>query len=283
MTTTFDCPIYQIRDPRLLLRPVHRDMVRYQELYDSIKEHGVLTGILVMRTGENEYELVAGMHRLDISRRLGYESIPVIVKDYSPQKALELQLQENVQRIDCTRSEIARQLIRIQNVYPKITLLQLARLSGKSTKWVKCQLELLKLDDKVQQSVDRGDMPVMNAYQLTRLPARSVPDFITASILMGRDEFKALINKKVVDLRESRAPPAGPSNEFEPHPYMRSIKEALNDADRVAIELGGGDLSHCEGFLSGVLWMLHLDPPTVSRRRAEYEDRLATQTLKKEI
>lgn len=273
--STFDCPLEQIYDPRVLLRPIRRDTVRYQELYDSIAEHGVLSSIAVMRTGEGEYELVAGMHRLDISRRLRRKTIPTTVRDYSPQKALELQLQENIQRIDATRTEIATQLIRIQQIHPKITLLQLSRLSGKSTKWVKCQLALLELDEEIQRSVDRGTMPVMNAYQLTRLPARSVPEFTTHAILMGRDEFKALVTKKIVEMREARSPPASRPNKFEPHPYMRSIKEALNSnfAANEAADRTAYGVEFNVGFREGVLWMMHLDKPTVDKRRMEYEER----------
>jgi ParB family transcriptional regulator, chromosome partitioning protein len=70
---------------------------------DNIRQHGVLQPILLRPLPDGEagmYELVAGARRFRASKLAKRESIPATVRELTDAQALELQVIENVQRVD---------------------------------------------------------------------------------------------------------------------------------------------------------------------------------------
>ena len=65
------------------------------ELADSIKSQGVLQPLLV-RIADRGYEMVAGERRLRAAKLAGLEAVPVMVKDISDAKMLEISIVENI-------------------------------------------------------------------------------------------------------------------------------------------------------------------------------------------
>lgn len=55
----------------------------YQDLQDSIGKHGFLTPILVWRAPDHKFYLRYGASRVLVANRMGLETIPAIVCDYS--------------------------------------------------------------------------------------------------------------------------------------------------------------------------------------------------------
>src|SRR5512135_1115965 len=76
------------------------DEAALQELADSIREHGLIQPLIVTRTSEDLFTLIAGERRWRAAQLAGLESLPVIVKEAAPQQMLEMALVENVQRAD---------------------------------------------------------------------------------------------------------------------------------------------------------------------------------------
>src|SRR4051794_32753328 len=69
------------------------------QLAQNIREKGLLSPPIVMKTDESEvYVLAAGQRRLRAVEKLGWESIPVIIAETG--NALEIALIENLQRED---------------------------------------------------------------------------------------------------------------------------------------------------------------------------------------
>ena len=58
------------------------DKEKLDELTSSIKEHGVLQPILVVKD-ENGYTIVAGERRWRAAKNAGLKEIPAIIKDYT--------------------------------------------------------------------------------------------------------------------------------------------------------------------------------------------------------
>ena len=84
------------------------------ELVASIREHGVLQPLIVTRADNDTYALVAGERRWRAARAAGLLTVPVVVKETTPRKRLEIALVENIQRQDLSPLETAqayRQLI----------------------------------------------------------------------------------------------------------------------------------------------------------------------------
>src|SRR5512135_2314212 len=78
-------------------RKVFRDEA-LKELAASIKEKGVLQPIIVSRTGDGTFRLIAGERRWRASSLAGLKKIPAMVKDVSSADSLEIALIENIQR-----------------------------------------------------------------------------------------------------------------------------------------------------------------------------------------
>src|SRR5579859_661245 len=97
-----DIPLAKIRESKTNPRRVFDD-TKLAELAENIRQHGVLQPILVRPLPEGEvgmYELVAGARRFRASKIAKCESIPATVRELTDAQALELQVIENVQRVD---------------------------------------------------------------------------------------------------------------------------------------------------------------------------------------
>ena len=67
------------------------------ELAESIKQFGVLQPLLVQKK-DDYFEIIAGERRWRASKLAGLKEVPVIIKDFSEQEAVEISLIENIQR-----------------------------------------------------------------------------------------------------------------------------------------------------------------------------------------
>ena len=76
------------------------------EIAESILANGQQSPILVRPDGD-AYELIAGERRWRASQLAGLSSVPVIVKETTPQQMLELAIVENIQRADLNPLEEA--------------------------------------------------------------------------------------------------------------------------------------------------------------------------------
>lgn len=77
---------------------------RLNELAASIREVGLLQPIIV-RPLNGEFEVVLGERRYRASQQAGLEKIPVIIREYSDDAVVQLNLIENVQREDLSAIE----------------------------------------------------------------------------------------------------------------------------------------------------------------------------------
>jgi len=97
-----DIPLEKIRESKTNPRRFF-DEAKLAELADNIRQHGVLQPILLRPLPEGEagtYELVAGTRRYRASKLAKRDSIPATVRELTDAQALELQVIENVQRVD---------------------------------------------------------------------------------------------------------------------------------------------------------------------------------------
>ena len=83
------------------------DQEKLAILAESIKEHGLIQPIIVVKADENTYTIVAGERRWRAAKKAGLTTIPVVIKDYSSQTVTEVALIENLQREDLNPIEEA--------------------------------------------------------------------------------------------------------------------------------------------------------------------------------
>lgn len=120
-----------------------------QELAESIKQFGVLQPLLVQKK-EDYYEIIAGERRWRASKLAGLKEVPVIVKKFTEQEAVEISLIENIQREDLNPIEEAMAYKRLMEEF-HLKQDAIAERVSKSRTAVTNSMRLLKLDDRVQQ------------------------------------------------------------------------------------------------------------------------------------
>lgn len=140
------------------------------ELAESIKTYGVIQPLLVQKTGSH-YTLIAGERRLRAAKEAGLTTVPVQVKEYSAQEALELSLIENIQREDLNPVEEAQAYRRLMTEY-HLTQEDAARRVGRSRASVANTLRLLNLDDEVLSYVASGELSEGHAKVLLSVTSR---------------------------------------------------------------------------------------------------------------
>ncbi|MDD5294374.1 MAG: ParB/RepB/Spo0J family partition protein, partial [Patescibacteria group bacterium] len=100
------------------------------ELVESIKEYGIIQPLIVTRAGD-KYELIAGERRLRAAKQVGLTKVPVIVRDASSQRKLEMALVENLQREDLNPIEAALAYKKLADEF-NLTQEEVAKRVGKS-------------------------------------------------------------------------------------------------------------------------------------------------------
>ena len=114
------------------------------------------------------YELIAGERRLKALQLLGESEAPVIVKELSDRKALELSLIENIQRQELSPIEEALAYQRLSEEFTQ-TQEQIAASVGKDRATVANTIRLLKLKAPVREEVARGHISLGHARALLSL------------------------------------------------------------------------------------------------------------------
>ena len=132
------------------------DQKKLEELAASIKEHGVIQPILVVKN-ENGYTIVAGERRWRASKLAGLEKVPVIIKDYTDTKKKQVALIENIQREDLNIIEVAQALKELMDM-EGYNVADVSRVTGKSLSGVSNTMRLLKLPEEIQNKVLDGKL-----------------------------------------------------------------------------------------------------------------------------
>ena len=139
------------------------------ELAASIDEHGLIQPLIVTQQGPERYQLIAGERRWQAARMIGLATVPAIIKEATPQQALELALVENIQRADLNPLEEAAAFRHLTDDFG-LTQEQVAERVGKSRVTVTNTLRLLRLPPEAKQAIADGVIREGHARALLALP-----------------------------------------------------------------------------------------------------------------
>ena len=117
------------------------------DLAASIAEYGVLQPLLVARSDNGEYVLIAGERRLRASKLAGLKDVPVIVSNYTKQQSAEIALIENLQREDLHYLEEAEGYEKLMTQF-NLTQEAMALRVGKKQSTIANKLRLLNLPER---------------------------------------------------------------------------------------------------------------------------------------
>ena len=141
------------------------DETELNELAASIKTYGIIQPIIAANAGDGSYIIIAGERRTRAAKLAGLDTVPVIVRDYTDQKRLEVSLIENIQRTDLNPIEEAAAYKNLMD-FSGLTQDELAVRVGKNRSTVANALRLLKLSVEMQRSLEDGSLSSGHARAL---------------------------------------------------------------------------------------------------------------------
>lgn len=136
-----------------------------EELSASIKVHGVLQPIVVIKKPDGNFQLVAGERRLRASKLAGLKKIPAITRTFNEQEQLELAVIENIQRADLKPLEVAIAYTKLIDQF-NMTHEQIAKRVGKGPSTISNSVRLVNLPHPAKIALQKG--------QITEGHARSI-------------------------------------------------------------------------------------------------------------
>lgn len=119
------------------------DQTALSELAESIRQHGVIQPIIVVKHGGG-YRIVAGERRWRAARLAEQTHLPAIVRSMEELQELELSLIENIQRVDLSPLEQAMSVYKLQQQF-NLGLEDVAKKLGKATSTISNLTRLLQL------------------------------------------------------------------------------------------------------------------------------------------
>jgi len=179
-------------NPRKTLNP-QADL----ELIESVLVHGVVQPVVVRLAsmsrpvGVPQYELVVGARRFRAAQAAGLKQIPATIRDLSDEQAMEIQIVENLQREDVAPIDEGRgytQLIAAlakkdpkraadgQGAKRQDLVAEVARMLGKSPRYVYARMKLCELIPELQKDLEEGRIEASHGDELVRLTPKDQKD-----------------------------------------------------------------------------------------------------------
>lgn len=180
----------------------------FNELVESIKEHGVLQPILVRLNVEGsmwteDYQLVCGERRYRAAKMAGLDVIPAMIQVLTDDEAFELQIIENLERKDVHPLEESDAFKKMLDS-GKYTIADIAAKMAKPESFIVQRLKLVDLIEPIRTDFIAGHLGIGHAILIARC-----------------DEFKQL------DIHKD----SQPYNEHYPTNYgtIHDLKETIED------------------------------------------------------
>jgi len=206
------------------------DQEDLRELAESVREQGVIQPILVRRAPDGDkYQIIAGERRWRAAQLAQLHEVPVLVREFDDQTAMEIAIVENVQRRDLTPLEEAEGYRRLIDEYSH-SQDDIARAVGKSRSHVANTLRLLNLPDEVRVLVEDGQLTAGHARALLSAedPAALAREVVTRKLNV-RDTERLVQREK--------APPPAPPAPKQKDADTRILEQDLADRTGLAVAI----------------------------------------------
>lgn len=155
-----------------------------KELAASIKTYGIIQPIIAANAGDGTYIIIAGERRTRAAKIAGLSAVPVIIRDYTDQKRLEVSLIENIQRTDLNPIEEAAAYKNLMD-FSGLSQDELAFRVGKNRSTVANALRLLRLPVGMQKSIEEGKVSSGHARTLLSVTDQKAREKLYREILAG--------------------------------------------------------------------------------------------------
>lgn len=282
-----------VLDVVALREKVDKERPEWAELVKSVKEHGILNPPSARVLKDGKYCIIDGMHRFEAAVEAELEEIPLNVYAISGTDqevnlaVMRLQVIGNVHKVDTRPVQYAHQIQRMYINDPSLTTSDVALMLNKSESWVNKVLNLNKLPDAVKDLVNRGSIPVSNAYALAKLPEEEINKggWVERAQSSDTETFfaDATARAKAINKKPKNTGP----EEFQAPMKLRTkgdIQVRLADMFEANVErLAPEELHSIQtdqaqaynvGFTAGLMWALQQDPESVELAKQEHQARI---------
>ena len=188
----FDIPLSEIDDfPDHPYRVL--DDEDMQNLMESIKDRGVITPAMVRKKDDGRYEMISGHRRKHASERLGLETVRCEVVEASRDEAIILMVDSNAQRsvilpcdkgraykmkLEAIKRQGQRTDLTSRPVGEKLSVAELAEDAEDSERQIHRYIRLTNLVPELQDFVDKGQMKMRPAVELSYLDEETQRDIV---------------------------------------------------------------------------------------------------------
>lgn len=196
---------------------------KIEELSESIKEHGVIQPIIVVKN-DDMYKIVAGERRWRAAKKAGLKEIPAVVRNYSEFEIAQIALIENLQRENLNPIEEA---LGYQTLINKFSMTQedVSAKIGKSRSAIANSIRLLSLDEPIREKLISGEISSGHARALLSIEIPKIRMALLESIISkGLNVRQAEALAKQLQATKPRIKSSAPVNE-----QLKAQLEALED------------------------------------------------------
>ena len=204
----------------------HFDEEALQELASSIKLHGVIQPLVVNKSDDGNYMIIAGERRWRASNIAGLEKVPVVIKNYTEKQVKEIAIIENLQREDLNPIEAARAIKQLMEEY-NLTQETVSDRIGKSRSSVANTLRLLSLYPDVIKMIEDGRLSSGHARSLVVIDDTTQQIKLAKQAADGKMSVRDL-EKAVKNYLNPQKPVGAKTNE-----QSLELKELINEMQRV--------------------------------------------------
>ncbi|UOE51313.1 ParB/RepB/Spo0J family partition protein [Mucilaginibacter sp. SMC90] len=168
----------------IAVKQLHFSPLNYRKLYSQsdldsfaieLAVHGIISPLTVRKSTKEGYELVVGERRLRAARIAKISEVPVVVKEYTDEQVIEIQLAENMQREDPHPLHEAQHIALLQSTGKTID--EIALRLGKSKAFIYNRIRLSQLIAPMQEVFINDKIGIQDALEIATLATESQQEF----------------------------------------------------------------------------------------------------------
>ncbi|MDB2161915.1 ParB/RepB/Spo0J family partition protein [Clostridium butyricum] len=216
-------PLNEIRNDNNQPRKAF-DNDKIAELTESIKTHGIIQPLILRKSDDGLYVIVAGERRWRAAKMAGLKDVPAIVMELSEKDVLEISLIENIQRQDLNPIEEASAYKKLLSDF-NLTQEDLSKRIGKSRTAITNTMRLMNLDRRVQQYIIEGIITEGHGRALLGIKDKEIQYELSQKVIdenLSVRELERLV-KRILEGKTSEEKET--NNEL--NPYYKEIKNQL--------------------------------------------------------
>ncbi len=203
----------------------------------SIKTNGLLQPITVRPVDDNRFEIIAGERRWSAIKSLGWEQVPVIIRQASDQEMLELALIENIHREDLNAIERARAYREFRDQF-NLNAESVAQRLGEDRTTVTNYLRLLDLPDTIQSMVAQGQLSMGHARCLLGVADAEHRQQLAESVINNQLSVRAL--EEIVRREKTRSQDQSTASETTPppaSPHLEDVQRRFEESLKTKVRI----------------------------------------------